>query len=68
MRRQKNLFGMVSQYQQKFAFIQEQLDMLNRIEGNKFCEYKMGLTKNLEPCDFFSQDVWCEGDCRLDRG
>jgi hypothetical protein len=45
----------------KFVFIQEQLDMLNRIEGNKLCEYKMGLTKNLEPCDFFSQDVWWRG-------
>jgi ATP-dependent exoDNAse (exonuclease V) beta subunit len=35
--------------------------MLNRIEGDKLCEYKMGLTKNLEPCDFFSQDVWWRG-------
>lgn len=45
----------------KFAFIQESLDMLNKLDGAKLCEYKMGLTKNLEPCDFFSEDVWWRG-------
>ena len=45
----------------KFAFIQQPLEKLNELDGAKLCEYKMGLTKDLEPCDFFSNDVWWRG-------
>jgi hypothetical protein len=45
----------------KFAFIQQPLEKLNELDGAKLCEYKMGLTKDLEPCDFFSNNVWWRG-------
>ena len=46
---------------EKYAFIKEHLDKLNLIKGEKLCEYKMGLTSNLEPCGFFDKDVWWRG-------
>jgi hypothetical protein len=46
---------------QKYIFIKEHLDKLNLIKGEKLCEYKMGLTSNLEPCGFFDKDVWWRG-------
>jgi hypothetical protein len=42
----------------KFEFMRNQLDTLKNLEGEKFCELKCGLTKDLEPCDFFAKDVW----------
>ena len=35
--------------------------MLNAIEGEKHCELRLGLTKGLEPCEFFAKDVWWRG-------
>jgi hypothetical protein len=46
---------------EKYAFIKESLDMLNNIKGEKLCEYRLGLTKGLEPCEFFAKDVWWRG-------
>jgi len=46
---------------EKYIFIKEHLDKLNLIKGTKLCEYKMGLTSNLEPCGFFDKDVWWRG-------
>jgi hypothetical protein len=48
---------------EKFAFIKTSLDLLKQVgEGGTFlCEYKMGLTRNLEPCEFFANDVWWRG-------
>lgn len=46
---------------EKYAFIKESLDRLNAIEGEKLCEYRLGLTKGLEPCEFFAKDVWWRG-------
>jgi hypothetical protein len=46
---------------EKYAFIKEPLDMLNAIEGEKHCELRLGLTKGLEPCEFFAKDVWWRG-------
>jgi hypothetical protein len=46
---------------EKYIFIKEHLDKLNSIKGEKLCEYKMGLTSNLEPCGFFDKDVWWRG-------
>lgn len=45
----------------KFEFIKPYLDILNNIEGAKLCEYRMGLTKELDPCEFFAENVWWRG-------
>ena len=45
----------------KYAFIKEQLDALVKIKGAKYCEYEMGLNKNLQPCGFKAEDVWWRG-------
>jgi hypothetical protein len=45
----------------KFSFIQETLDSLNEKRGVKLCERKLGVTENLEPCDFFAKNVWFRG-------
>jgi len=45
----------------RFDFALPVLDKLKGMEGEKLCEYKMGLTENLEPCDFFAKDVWWRG-------
>jgi hypothetical protein len=45
----------------EFAYMQEILDMLKNLPGEKLCEYEMGLTKNLEPCEFKDKDVWWRG-------
>lgn len=46
---------------QQFSFMQKPLDVLKAKPGEKLCEYKMGLTRNLEPCGFFDKQVWCRG-------
>lgn len=46
---------------EKFSEFQTPLDMLKRIPGEKWCELKLGLTKDLEPCDFFGDNVWWRG-------
>jgi hypothetical protein len=45
----------------KFDEFQKPLDMLKRIPGEKLCELKLGLTKDLEPCEFFGDNVWWRG-------
>jgi CRISPR/Cas system-associated exonuclease Cas4 (RecB family) len=45
----------------QFSFMQKALDTLKAKDGEKMCEFKMGLTKNLTPCDFFDKDVWWRG-------
>ena len=45
----------------KFNEFQTPLDMLKRIPGEKLCELKLGLTKDLEPCEFFGDNVWWRG-------
>lgn len=45
----------------KFDFILSTLDALIAKEGEKLCEYKMGVTKDLEPCAFFAENVWWRG-------
>ncbi len=46
---------------EKFAFMRSALETLNAIPGDKHCELKMGLTANLDPCDFFDKRVWFRG-------
>ena len=45
----------------KFSFMQDALDSLVRIPGEKHCEIKLALTEALEPCDFFAPDCWFRG-------
>lgn len=45
----------------KFEYIKKSLDMLNEIKGEKYCEVKLGLDKNLESCDFDAPNVWWHG-------
>jgi hypothetical protein len=46
---------------EKFAFMRAPLEQLKAIPGEKHCEMKMGLTEDLEPCDFFAKNVWWRG-------
>ena len=45
----------------QFDFIKDTLDALNALPGRKLCEYKMGVTADLRPCDFLAKDVWVRG-------
>ena len=45
----------------RFSFALSALESLKAKRGDKLCERKMGLTENLEPCDFFADDVWFRG-------
>jgi len=49
----------------KFSFSLDALDTLNAMPGVKLCEYKFGLTADLEPCDFWDKDVWWRGTVDL---
>jgi RecB family exonuclease len=44
-----------------FTYAKPYLDTLKNLPGRRYCEYKMGLTKALQPCDFYYPDVWCRG-------
>lgn len=45
----------------QFAFVKSTLDNLKKLEGDKYCEFQMGLNENLEPCGFKDKDVWWRG-------
>jgi hypothetical protein len=45
----------------QFEFIKDTLDALKAKPGRKLCEYKMGVTADLRPCDFLAKDVWVRG-------
>jgi hypothetical protein len=45
----------------KYSAFKNILDTLKKIPGEKYCEYEMGLTKDLEPCAFKASDVWFRG-------
>lgn len=45
----------------QFNFAKGALDNLNKLPGEKLCEYEMGLTENLEPCGFKDENVWWRG-------
>lgn len=46
---------------ERFAFAKPALESLAAKPGEKHCEFKFGLTRNLEPCSFFAKDVWFRG-------
>jgi RecB family exonuclease len=45
----------------RFAFARPALEALADKAGEKLCEQKLGLTAELEACDFFAKDVWFRG-------
>lgn len=45
----------------QYAYMQQTLDTLNAIEGDKHCEMKLGFTKDLKACEFHAPDVWWHG-------
>jgi len=45
----------------KYEFMRKQLDKLKALDGDKYCEFKFGLTKEMQPCDFFGSNVWLRG-------
>jgi len=53
--------GKVDTLDPRFDYAQATLDKLKGMKGEKLCEFKMGLTENLEPCGFFDKDVWFRG-------
>ena len=44
-----------------YAYMQTLLDILKAIPGTKYCEVKLGLTKDLEACEFSAENVWWHG-------
>lgn len=45
----------------EFEYLEPTLKMLAAIPGDKYCEVKLGLTKDLKACDFSAPDVWWHG-------
>lgn len=45
----------------KFEFARPTLEALAAKPGDKHCEYKFGLTRDLQPCSFFAKNVWFRG-------
>jgi len=44
-----------------FEFMRDSLDHLKQLPGDKHCEMKLGLTRDLEACEFFADNVWWRG-------
>ena len=45
----------------RFLYAKDSLDALKRKRGDKLCEYRMGLTEDLEPCGCYEDNVWWRG-------
>jgi hypothetical protein len=48
----------------RFSFVADVLEALQKIEGEKHCEIKLGIARRngkFVPCDFFAKDVWWRG-------
>lgn len=45
----------------EYDYIRPMLETLSSIEGEKLCEVKLGLTEELEACDFHAPNVWWHG-------
>jgi hypothetical protein len=45
----------------RFSYALGVLDSLKSKIGTKHCELKLGLTENLDPCEFFDKNVWWRG-------
>ncbi len=44
-----------------YSFAREPMEKVRDLAGTHLCEYRMGLTRDLEKCDFFAKDVWYRG-------
>jgi hypothetical protein len=44
-----------------YGYMKTTLDALICKPGDKYCEHKMALTADLQPCDFLSKEVWWRG-------
>ena len=53
--------GEVETLDPRFDYALAALDKLKNMEGEKLCEYQMGLTANLEPCGFNDPEMWWRG-------
>jgi hypothetical protein len=45
----------------RFAALEPYIAPLRSLPGEKFCEYKMGMTREFQPCEFFASDAWFRG-------
>lgn len=45
----------------EYEYVRPMLENLKNIEGDKHCEVRLGLTKDLQPCDFSAKNVWWHG-------
>jgi CRISPR/Cas system-associated exonuclease Cas4 (RecB family) len=45
----------------KFDYAKGMLDTLMKKPGEKHTELRMGLNKDLEPCEYFAKDIWYRG-------
>lgn len=45
----------------EYEYVRPMLENLSQIEGDKHCEVRLGLTKDLQPCDFSAKNVWWHG-------
>ena len=49
---------------EKFAYMRPILERLERIPGNRYCEFEMALKQvqgEYVPCDFYDKDYWWRG-------
>lgn len=46
---------------QKYEGYKPMADKLRMTPGKKLLEYRFGITKGLQPTEFFARDVWCRG-------
>ena len=44
-----------------FSYMQDVLDILREVPGEKLCEFKLGLREDLSPCEFNDPDVYFRG-------
>jgi hypothetical protein len=44
-----------------FAYMQEALEIIREIPGEKLCEFKLGLKEDLSPCEFNDPEVYFRG-------
>jgi hypothetical protein len=45
----------------EYAEMLAPIEKFKEMDGEKLCEYRMGLTRNLEPCKFSDKYVWWRG-------
>ncbi len=57
----ENYIGDEEPLPEKFMYVKDALDTLNGKRGIKLCEKKLGITADLEPCDFYDRRVWFRG-------